>query len=255
MSRPRDFPPRDRSPFFEGELPRILAHRGLARDVDENTLAAFDAALAAGAHILETDVRATADGVAVLVHDDILPTGARVADLTWAELQAMPLPRGGSVPSLAQALAFFPGAKFNIDVKSSDAILPTVRAITNASAADRVLVASFSRARQRRTVHRLAGAASSASAMTVLGAVLAGKVGWGALMRLLLRRVDAVQIPTRVLGLRTTSSPMIRRFHAAGVEVHVWTVNEEADMIALRTAGVDGIVTDRCDVAHRVFAL
>ena len=255
MSRSRNIPPRTRSPFFDGKLPRILAHRGLARDVDENTLAAFGAALAAGAHIIETDVRATADGIAVLVHDEVLPTGARVADLAWAELQAIPLPRGGSVPSLDQALAFFPEAKFNIDVKSSDAILPTVLAIKIASATDRVLIASFSRARQRRALHRLAGAASSASAMTVLGAVLAGKVGWGSLLRFLLRHEDAVQIPTHVLAMRTTSSPMIRHFHAAGVEVHIWTVNDEADMMMLRDAGVDGIVTDRCDVAHRVFAL
>nr|WP_246323564.1 glycerophosphodiester phosphodiesterase family protein [Alpinimonas psychrophila] len=232
-----------------------MAHRGLALEVDENTLAAFGAALAAGAQIIETDVRATADGIPVLVHDEVLPTGARIADLTWAELQAVPLPRGGSIPSLDQALAFFPEAKFNIDVKSSDAILPTVLAITNASATDRVLIASFSRARQRRTLRLLAGVASSASAMTVLGAVLAGKVGWVALMRYLLRHENAVQIPLQILSLRTTSLPMIRHFHAAGVEVHIWTVNEERDMIALKAAGVDGIVTDRCDVAHRVFAL
>lgn len=233
----------------------MLAHRGLALDVDENTLLAFAAACEAGAQILETDVRATADGVAVLFHDDRLASGVRICDLTWEALQLVSLPHGGTVPSLPQALAKFPHAKFNIDVKSTDAIAPTVHALKQASATGRVLVASFSRARQRGVSRKLPGVATSASALMVLGAVLAGKVGWVAMMRVILRRVDAVQIPNHVLRMHATTPAMVERFHAAGVEVHVWTVNERADMIALRLAGVDGIVTDRCDRASGAFAL
>jgi glycerophosphoryl diester phosphodiesterase len=244
-----------RSLFFSGPLPRILAHRGLALEVDENTLLAFGASLDAGAQILETDVRATADGVAVLFHDDRLASGVGIRELTWQALQSVALPHGGTVPSLSQALAKFSDAKFNIDVKASDAIAPTVQALQQASATGRVLVASFSRARQRGVARHLPGVATSASALMVLGAVLAGKVSWVAMMRLILRSVNAVQIPNRVLGMHATSPAMVRRFHAAEVEVHVWTVNDETEMIALRLAGVDGIVTDRCDRAYRVFAL
>jgi glycerophosphoryl diester phosphodiesterase len=86
-------------------------------------------------------------------------------------------------------------------------------------------------------------------------ALIAGKLGLSGLMKWMLRDVDAVQIPETVLGLTTTTPGMVRRWHSAGVEVHVWTINEELAMHRLIAAGVDGIVTDHCDVAHRVFAL
>jgi len=237
-----------------------LAHRGLALTADENTLEAFAAALGDGAQIIETDVRATRDGIAVLIHGETLASGSRVQDLSLAELQEVTLPNGGFVPSLRETLAAFPGAKFNIDMKSADAVAPASQAIREGSALTRVLVTSFSGTRQREAVRLLpgvvtSGTATSGTATMVVSAVLAGKLGWTALMRWILRSVDAVQIPERVLTMRTTSPLMVKRFHAAGVEVHVWTINNEADMIRLRAAEVDGIVTDRCDVARRVFAL
>lgn len=255
MSPQRDIPRRRVSPFFSGERPRILAHRGLALEADENTLDAFTAALAAGAQILETDVRATRDGAAVLFHDERLTSGVRVGDLTLAELRETALPHGGQIASLREALEVFPLAKFNLDIKAADAVAPVVMALLAAGATDRVLIASFSGARQRATSRDLPGVARSASSMAVLVAVLGGKLRWVGAMRRALRDVDAVQIPETVLGLRTSTPSMISRFHAAGVEVHVWTVNDESDMVRLRAAGVDGIVTDRTDVAQRVFAL
>ena len=241
--------------FFSGVLPRVIAHRGLALDVDENTLPAFAAALEAGAQILETDVRATADGVAVLFHDDRLSNGKRVQDLTLAALQSVPLPRGGTITTLQAALTRFPSARFNIDVKSTAAVVPTAKAIRQADAVERVLIASFSRVRQRGTARLLPGVATSGTSMVVLGAVMAGKLGCTAVMRFILRGIDAAQIPTHVAGMLAVSPAMIKRLHSAGVEVHVWTVNSESEMKALRLAGVDGIVTDRCDLACRVFAL
>ncbi|MBK5239566.1 MAG: hypothetical protein JJE28_10740, partial [Actinomycetales bacterium] len=194
MSTRPNTPPDARLHFFSGELPRILAHRGLAQNADENTIAAFGAAFGAGAQILETDVRATADGVAVLIHDAFLANGMRVQDLTLKELQAVELPRGGTVPTLLEALVSFSEAKFNIDLKSSDAVVPTAEAITNALAIDRVLVASFSRSRQRRAVKLLPGVATSASSLIVLGAVVAGKLRWVALMRFILHCELAVRV-------------------------------------------------------------
>lgn len=255
MTRPRGSRQRQQSAFFSGPLPRVLAHRGLAVDVDENTLGAFAAALAAGAQMIETDVQSTRDGVAILFHDDALPSGIRVADISAEQLRLVVLPRGGRVSSLREALSTFPDAKFNIDLKSADAIADAASAIHDAGARDRVLVTSFSGRRRRAVVRLLPGVATSASATIVVSAVIAGKLGWRALMAWVLRDVDAVQIPETVLGLTTTTSRMVRRWHDAGVEVHVWTINEELAMHRLIAAGVDGIVTDRCDVAHRAFAL
>ena len=58
-----------RPPFLSGRRPRVIAHRGFAPGGEGNTLESFERALAAGADLLETDVRASLDGVAVLVHD------------------------------------------------------------------------------------------------------------------------------------------------------------------------------------------
>lgn len=255
MTRPRGSRQRQPSAFFSGSRPRVLAHRGLAVQVDENTLPAFSAALAAGAQIIETDVQATRDGIAVLFHDEALPSGIRVADITAEQLQSVVLPLGGRVSTLQEILETFPAAKFNVDLKSADAIADAASAIHDAGAIDRVLVTSFSGRRRRAAVRRLPGVATSASATIVVTALIAGKLGLSGLMKWILRDVDAVQIPETVLGLTTTTPGMVRRWHSAGVEVHVWTINDELAMHRLIAAGVDGIVTDHCDVAHRVFAL
>jgi glycerophosphoryl diester phosphodiesterase len=67
-----------------------------------------------------------------------------------------------------------------------------------------------------------------------------------------LRGLVAVQVPERGLGLRITTPPMIRRAHAIGLEVHVWTVNDPIRMRELFDLGVDGLVTDRADLALAV---
>ena len=238
-------------PYFAGPTPRILAHRGLATSALENTLDAFAAALDAGADLLETDAHATADGIAVLLHDPelrrIASLDLAVAALTLTELRAIG-PVGEQICTLFDALRTFPSARFNIDVKSAAAADAVARAVRDADALDRVLVTSFSRRRRRRTLAQVGDVAASASAMEVLPAVLAARLGLRPVVRRVLRGVDAVQIPQRIAGVRATTPRMIRAFQRAGVEVHVWTVNDPAEMRRLLDAGVDGIVTDRCDL-------
>jgi glycerophosphoryl diester phosphodiesterase len=82
----------------------------------------------------------------------------------------------------------------------------------------------------------------------VLGALIGAALGLKVLVRASLRRVDALQVPERLLGVRMTSPRLMRAFHDAGVEVHIWTVNEPSIMRQLLAEGVDGIVTDRPDL-------
>jgi glycerophosphoryl diester phosphodiesterase len=241
-------------PFFAPPPPRVIAHRGLALQAPENTLEAFRAALAAGATHIETDVHATADGIAVVVHDpdlrrllDAPHLTATIASLTLAEVRQVTGERL-QICTLIEALQTFPSALFNIDVKASDAVAPTAGAVSTLAAADRVLIASFSGRRRRATIARIGEVATSASALTIAGAVIAARLGMRGLVRWLLRSVHAVQIPEKVLGIRTTTASMVGIFHAADVEVHVWTINAPADMHRLLDVGVDGIVTDRCDL-------
>ncbi|MBI5159902.1 MAG: glycerophosphodiester phosphodiesterase [Micrococcales bacterium] len=240
--------------WFEPDRPRILAHRGLTTaGAPENTLLAFLVALTAGAVYLETDVHASADGVAVVSHDPDLArlTGRarRVNELTMAELREIPLGAGQSFCSLAELLAAFPDARLNIDIKSQGAAAPAAAAILEAGAVRRVLVGSFSGRRRRAAVGRLPGVATSASSVASAVAVAAARLGLVPIARLALRDVDAVQLPTRFGRFSTSTRGAIRALHRAGVEVHYWTIDDPEEMRALLAAGADGIVTDRVDVA------
>jgi glycerophosphoryl diester phosphodiesterase len=235
-----------RTGWFDGPLPRILAHRGLALDAPENSIDALRAAVAAGATHLETDVRATSDGVAVLVHDPALDDGRAVADLSIAELrEARP-----HVATLAEALAALPDARFNIDVKHQRAVAPTGAAIAATSAAQRVLLTSFSGLRRRAVLRLVPIAATSASSVGVAGVIAGLRLRTPALTHAALRRVQAVQIPERALRTDLAAPWSIAAMHAAGVEVHFWVVNDPIRMRELVARGADGIVTDRADLAR-----
>jgi glycerophosphoryl diester phosphodiesterase len=240
------------SRFFDPPGPRILAHRGLALGVPENTIAAFQAATDVGAIYLETDAHATADGVAVLVHDpDIVVDGVAhpVRDLTLRQLRQLDLGGGSRVPTLAAALVVFPTARFNIDIKSEQAAGPVARAILAERAADRVLVTSFDEGRRARAADLAPGVVSSASSQRFTRAFLAARAGSAALVRAALGGIRCVQVPERHRNTRLVTRGTVRTFHRAGVEVHVWTVNSPDDMHRLLDMGVDGIITDRVDLA------
>jgi len=236
----------------------VLAHRGLAVGAPENTLLAFARALAAGATHLETDVHASADGVAILSHDPDLfrLTGRRVRidQLTASELARIDLGESQTFATLAAALEAFPEARFNIDIKAAAAAVPAIEAIRDARAERRVLIGSFSNARRRAVVRRLPGVVTSVSSRGAVIATWAGALGLRRVVRLALRDVQAVQLPVRVLGVRTTSRRVMAAFHSAGVEVHIWTINDPAEMMRLLDAGVDGIVSDRADIALGVLS-
>ncbi len=219
---------------------------------------AFREALDAGAHYLETDVHVSRDGVAVLSHDPDLRrlagSSRSVAELTTAELAAVDLGHDQGFCTLQQALEAFPDVRFNIDVKIAGAIEPTVRVVRETGALDRVLVGSFDEQRRSQAVGALPGVATSASSRLVFKAFAAMRARLAGATRRILAAVDAVQVPERFRGIRIVSPASVRAFHAAGVEVHVWTVNDPDTMHRLLDWGVDGIVTDRADLAIEVLS-
>lgn len=250
-------------PWFAGsEPPRVLAHRGLvtpeaARSgIAENSFAAVAAAHSEGVRYVESDCHLTSDGVVVLFHDDDLSrvTGdpRRLNEVTAAELEHLMADRGGLV-TLAQALDAFPTVRFNLDVKAEDAATAVGRAV--AAHGERVLVTSFSDARRRAALRAAQDAgrgirpATSAGTGTIARVLAAVAVRSNRLVARALRDVDALQVPERRGPLRVVTSRLIDAAHAHGVEVHVWTVNDPDDMRRLVSLGVDGIVTDRSDVA------
>jgi glycerophosphoryl diester phosphodiesterase len=236
----------------------VLAHRGLAIDAPENTLLAFAKALAVGVTHLETDVHASADGVAMISHDPdlrrLVGRHASVGHLTAAELRRIDLGGGQSYCSLAEALDGFPDARFNIDIKIGAAVWPAVEAIRSAGATSRVLIGSFSPERRIAAVRMLPGVATSISARGAVAAVAAARNGTLGTVRRILRDVQAVQLPETVLRMRAFTPRTIAAFHAADVEVHAWTINEPAAMDRLLALGVDGLVSDRADLAIEAVA-
>jgi glycerophosphoryl diester phosphodiesterase len=243
----------DGDDWFSPVAPRILAHRGLALDVPENTLASFAAAVKLGAPYIETDVHASLDGVAMIAHDPSLARvaglAAEVGELTTEELQKVDLGGGHRMPTLLDALEAFPDARFNIDIKSQRAGPAVAAAVLSARATHRVLVTSFSSSRRRAAVDLLPGVANSASAPRFVLILVLAKLGVLGLVPWSIGGIDAVQVPPSRGRLSIATPRVIRALHRYGIEIHIWTINDPREMRKLLELGVDGIVTDRADLA------
>ncbi len=242
-------------PYLDTPAPLAFAHRGGAAEGDENTAAAFARAVGLGYRYVETDVHATADGVAVVFHDPTLHrvTGSpgRIAELRWADLAAVRVGGAAVVPRLDEVLHAWPQVRFNVDVKASSGIEPAVAAIERADAGDRVLLASFSDARLARmralTQGRIATSLGVRGVARLRMASLTGR-------RVRLpESVVAAQVPVRYGRLRVTDRRFLAYCHRLGLQVHVWTIDEPAEMHELLDLGVDGIMTDHVGVLRDVY--
>jgi glycerophosphoryl diester phosphodiesterase len=118
----------------------VIAHRGYHVAVPENTLAAFDAAVMVGAGGIETDVRISLDGLPVLIHDRVIPSGQAVADLTRREIEQI---AGHEVPTLDEALEGFPGILWDVEIKTTDALSRVISVLEKHQAGHRIVVTSF----------------------------------------------------------------------------------------------------------------
>lgn len=245
--------------YFSPSGIHVFAHRGLVSEsAAENTLAAFQNALDAGATHLETDVQATKDGVAILFHDNTLKRvggiDRDVKSLTFAEIQAIEIP-GGPILSLQEALEKLPHARFNLDIKRSFAAEPTMRAIIAAAAQARVLVSSFSDSRRRKTVRLLhrrgISVATGMGLAKILSAVVAAKLRWRAGFNRVVQGVHAVQVPFEHPLINPLNPRFIEYARSAGLQLNYWVVNDEQTMQELVGLGATGIVSDRADVAAR----
>lgn len=255
-------------PFFsDTATPRIFAHRGLvtpelhSRGIVENSRLSVVAAVEAGATYVESDCHLTSDGVVVLFHDAdlrrVIGDPRLVAAVSFAELSDLMAERGGLL-TLEAALNEFAETRFNIDVKA-DAVAEPAGVLVGAHC-ERMLLTSFSDDRRRRALAaaRQAAAvldagprrpATSPGRSGIIKVLLAAQLGSRRALQRAFAGIDALQIPERHGAIRVLSPRLIDVAHAAGIEVHVWTVNDPSRMHELVGLGVDGIITDRVDVA------
>lgn len=246
-------------PYLDHPGPVALAHRGFSAAAVENSMAAFAAAVALGYRYVETDVHATSDGVLVALHDATLDrvsdrTGA-VAAQPWREVRRARLGGTEPVPLLEDVLGTWPDLRVNVDAKADPAVGPLADAIERTRAHDRVCVTSFSDARRRAVLRRLSRRVATSPGTSVTAAFRVASAARSRTgVRAALAGVDCLQVPERHGRVPVVTPATVALAHTAGRPVHVWTVNERADMERLLDLGVDGIVTDRADVLRDVLA-
>ncbi|MGW5639762.1 glycerophosphodiester phosphodiesterase [Streptomyces sp. NPDC003832] len=242
-----------RHPYLDRPGPIAFAHRGGSADGLENTLPQFRRAVDLGYRYLETDVHATRDGRLVAFHDatlDRVTDGAgRITDLPWTDVRQARVAGREPVPLFEELLEAFPEARWNVDVKAEPALRPFLDLVERTGAWDRVCLGSFSEARIVRA-QRLAGPrlATSFGTRGVAGLRLRS---WGVPVPVR-RSAVAAQVPEEQSGIRVVDRRFVRSAHALGLQVHVWTVNEEDRMHRLLDLGVDGIMTDHIETLRKV---
>nr|WP_210051461.1 glycerophosphodiester phosphodiesterase [Nesterenkonia lacusekhoensis] len=229
--------------------PLAFVHRG-GDPARENTMAAFEAAVAMGYRYLEIDVRTSSDGVLVVFHDETLEritdgTGP-LSEKTWQQLAGLRL-RASGEPLLRfeELLTRWEDVHLNVDLKDGASVDEFARLVEAHGAHDRVLAASFNDARRHRVRRALSRRVATSGGWVVTALiVLLGPLG---LMQRLGRRsteIDCVQVPISQGRIRVVTPGFVRRCHRAGLQVHVWVVDEPEEMRRLLDMGVDGLMTD-----------
>jgi glycerophosphoryl diester phosphodiesterase len=257
---------------------RCIAHRGGAREVPENTVRAFRRAAALGCDALELDLRATADDAIVVLHDPrvdrVTEASAAVEELSLAEVRALDaahwfspgrgadrtaasFPLRGSdavdlrIPTLEEVLLAVPDVHLVVDLKVGPPAVPwfpaavAERLATHGRRGD-VTVGSFDQGRLDAFRVLAPDVATSATREEVVAFFGGGPAP-------AVPRFTAFQVPARYGELEVVTPGLVERAHAGGHEVHVWTVDDPAEMRRLADLGVDGLITDVPSTLLQVF--
>src|SRR5689334_16427508 len=233
------------------ETVELVAHRGGAATAPENTLAAFQAAAAAGVLSWELDVQRSRDGELMVFHDDTLDrttTGSGLlGDYSYIELARLDAGswfgaqwRRERIPTLREviALAQDVGARLLIELKSP-ARYPGIEAqvvdlLARTGFAPHCMILSFDAAALAR-VHALAP--TLPLDLNYVGRVFGPPPA-----------VPDLRAVGPEWHLLAANPARVRAAHAAGHQVYTWTVNSPAALRLLREIGVDGIISDRLDL-------
>lgn len=262
MPRPRQRPGH---PYLAG-APIFVAHRGGAGLAPENTLTAFVEAVEVwGAEMLELDVRLSADGHVMVVHDETVDRttdgSGPVAQMTRDDLQALDAgarfvdPRGRRsragqgirIPTLEEVLVRLPHVRLNVEAKCREVARPLMDLVLGHGAQERVLLAA-EHERNREPARSYPGPrGASRSQLLPFWLLHATPLSW-----LYTPDVDALQVPPSYRGRRVVSRRFVEEAHRRNIAVHVWTIDDPAQMRRLLALGVDAIQTDRPDVLARV---
>ncbi|NHZ72264.1 MAG: glycerophosphodiester phosphodiesterase [Aquificales bacterium] len=258
--------PADDTSFFDQTEFMVIAHQGGEQLRPSNTMPAFEHAVELGVDVLEMDIHQTKDGVLILMHDATVDrttdgSGA-IQEMTLAEIKALDAGhywtdddgqtypyrgQGIAVPTLEEIFQAFPDMLMNIEIKqdSPSIVEPFCDLIHEYGMADKVLIPTFhpdTMIEFREKCPGIATAMTEPEIRTFFGLNLAF------LGSLYSPPGEAFQIPEYSGGLHVVTKHFVNGAHDRNIAVHVWTVNDPADMERLIAAGVDGIITDRPDL-------
>lgn len=249
------------NPLLDLSARPVIAHRGASGSAPENTMAAFELAARQGADAFELDVRLTADGVPVVLHDPTLDrtTDARgplgvlsLSDLREIDAGArFTLDRGRTfpfravdvrIPSLAEVLRGFPEMPVLLEIKEMMAQEAVRQVLLEENAVERCVLASESSAALQ--VFR-----EPPFAIAACGGEIGG-LYWSVLLRRVPAKVPyrALSVPVRHRGLPVPTRAFVAAARGLGCPVHVWTVNDAVTAKVLWGRGAAGMVTNFPDL-------
>ena len=210
----------------------VFSHRGYHETLPENTLAAFQAAVEMGVDGIETDVRLSADGQAVLYHDRHAPNGHTVAELTRVELARA---SGHEIPTLGEILERWPDLTWNIEIKVPEAVPLSSEILRRFKGSRRPLVTSFwhSVVDQMRRVPQVDCGVLVAHRPTDLAMV---ESGW---------TPGLSRLTTIVWKYDTVDAELTAQARQKGLVNLAYDVESPAEHDAAAALGLDGIITDR----------
>jgi len=208
----------------------LLAHRGYHAGLPENTMAAFAAAARLGVDGIETDVRLSADGEPVIVHDRVTPRQRAVAELTRREIEH---DVGHPVPLLAEVLDAFPGVLWNVEIKNVEALPATLAALEPHVGKRRLFVTSFRHDVVVAIARQLAVDCGLLLAHRPLdiGVIIAGCAAWP--------RIKAI-----VWDYNAVDETVLRTVTANGWANHVYGAVTHAEHQHCAQLGLAGLITD-----------
>ena len=233
-------------PFFEYDFQPIV-HRGISANYSENTLEAFNEAVNLGYKYLETDLRLTSDNSVIAFHDDNLNRLAnldkKIKDISLKEIQKINLEKGGTILDLRSLLEEFPKIRFNIDVKDFKTLTPTINVLDSLNVYDRVCIASFNsfilwRLKKLRP--------QSCISMGIID------IFFFKIFNILVNEIDCIQVPLKWRGLNVFNNKLIKKAHLHNIKIHVWTINNEDQMVKLINQNIDGIMSDDAYLLKKV---
>ena len=228
-----------------------FAHRGGSYDFCENTLDAFNNSINLGYRHIETDVRHTKDNKLVIFHDPdlkrICSLDIKIENLNYEDLKNIKIFETHTIPLLDEALYSWPEINFNIEPKSLESAHLLKEKLKSKKNIERICIGSFSN--RKIDILRKEFKDNLCTSMTESETIF---FFLNRVFPFFDNSIPCLQIPMTHMGFRIVTHNLVEHVHSLGKKIHVWTINDENQMMDLIDINVDGIMTDKPKTLKKV---